>query len=386
MLPTFSVTEPRVRPLLVHPLCGSRLSVLYRTLAENGGVAPAHWHRLALMLASCLIREPFCCLEDLRFRSHRSVLCDGPPPVFIVGHWRSGTTLLHNLMSRDQRFAFPRQVEAFGPFDFFPSPTTRLQRALITALLPETRPMDDMRMGPDLPQEEEIALAAMGALSFFNCFYFPKEIQRVFDRAVMFEGCTTKEIERWQSSFRFFLEKLATLRRDRQLLLKNPANSARIATIRRMFPGAKFVHIMRHPMMVFTSTCKLYREMLPRVALQHYDLNNVGSLVLETYPRLMDRLLGDWKSLPAKSCVTIRYEELVSAPLDVMALIYEKVGLSGFGSAHNQMAQYLREHPIRASGTQLPDQETERSIREHWKHQFEALGYDPKSLKFSESD
>jgi hypothetical protein len=359
---------------------------MYRTLAENGGVAPAHWHRLALMLASCLIRGPFCFLEDLRFRSHQSVLRDGQPPVFIVGHWRSGTTLLHNLMSRDRRFAFPRQVEAFGPFDFFPSPTTSLQHTLITALLPETRPMDDMRMDPDLPQEEEIALAAMGALSFFNCFYFPKEIERTFNRAVMFEGCTTKEIERWQSSFRFFLEKIATLRPDRQLLLKNPANSARIAMIRRMFPGAKFVHIMRHPMIVFASTCKLYREMLPRVALQHYDLKNVGRLVLETYPKLMDRLLGDWKSLPAKDCVTLRYEELVSAPLDVMALTYEKAGLGGFASASDQMAQYLREHPIRASGTQLPDKETKRSISERWKHQFDVLGYDPRSLKFSQSD
>lgn len=104
-------------------------------------------------------------------------------------------------------------------------------------------------------------------------------------------------------------------------------------------------------------------------------------------PSLPDfSVLGDWKNLPAKDCVTLRYEELVSAPLDVMELTYEKAGLGGFASASDQMAQYLREHPIRASRTQLPDQETQRSIRERWKHQFDVLGYDPRSLKFSQSE
>src|SRR5687767_13430189 len=30
-----------------------------------------------------------------------------PPPLFVLGHWRSGTTHLHNLLTIDARFAFP---------------------------------------------------------------------------------------------------------------------------------------------------------------------------------------------------------------------------------------------------------------------------------------
>ena len=40
------------------------------------------------------------------------------PPVFIVGHWRSGTTLLHELMSLDPRMAFPNNYEVFVSASF----------------------------------------------------------------------------------------------------------------------------------------------------------------------------------------------------------------------------------------------------------------------------
>ena len=33
-------------------------------------------------------------------------------PVFILGHWRSGTTHLHELLAQDERFAFPTLTNA----------------------------------------------------------------------------------------------------------------------------------------------------------------------------------------------------------------------------------------------------------------------------------
>src|SRR5688572_400947 len=40
------------------------------------------------------------------------------PPVFVLGHWRSGTTHLHNLLATDERFAFPNNYQAIFPHAF----------------------------------------------------------------------------------------------------------------------------------------------------------------------------------------------------------------------------------------------------------------------------
>jgi hypothetical protein len=40
------------------------------------------------------------------------------PPVFIIGHWRSGTTYLHELMHLDSRFVSPTTYQCFAPHHF----------------------------------------------------------------------------------------------------------------------------------------------------------------------------------------------------------------------------------------------------------------------------
>ncbi|MET0668031.1 MAG: sulfotransferase, partial [Methyloceanibacter sp.] len=40
------------------------------------------------------------------------------PPVFILGHWRTGTTLLHDLFAEDPNLAFPTTYECFFPHHF----------------------------------------------------------------------------------------------------------------------------------------------------------------------------------------------------------------------------------------------------------------------------
>src|SRR5262249_48308178 len=39
-------------------------------------------------------------------------------PIFIIGHWRTGTTLLHEMLIRDPRHAFPTTFECLSPHHF----------------------------------------------------------------------------------------------------------------------------------------------------------------------------------------------------------------------------------------------------------------------------
>src|SRR5271170_6583798 len=59
-------------------------------------------------------------LGMLQTRLYRRILhqLDLRPPLFLVGHWRSGTTLLHELLALDECFAVPSTYACFNPHHF----------------------------------------------------------------------------------------------------------------------------------------------------------------------------------------------------------------------------------------------------------------------------
>ena len=93
-------------------------------------------------------------------------------PIFIIGHWRSGTTLLHELLVLDGRYTYPTTYQCLAPNHFL------ISEWLVTKfkfLLPAKRPMDNMVTGWDRPQEDEFALCNMGLPSPYLTMAFPNE-------------------------------------------------------------------------------------------------------------------------------------------------------------------------------------------------------------------
>jgi hypothetical protein len=222
---------------------------------------------------------------------------------------------------------------------------------MLLHLLPPTRPMDDVPLAPHLPQEEEIAMATMGSLSLFNCFYFPKRLSEVFAREVLFEGVDGKALRSWVECLRDFLAKLGALFPGRRLILKNPAHSARISYLRKIFPRAKFIHIHRHPFDVFRSTQKLYRSLLPLLALQPYDDVAIDEHILWSYVEVMNRLLDSLEELPAHHLSTVTYEELVTAPVATLVRIYRELDLGDF----SHVAPVIQPIPAKTSRTAMDE-------------------------------
>jgi hypothetical protein len=298
-----------------------------------------------------------------------------PPPVFIVGHWRSGTTLLHNLISRDPGFCFPTIVDVLRPYDFYPNPFDFISRGVLLRFLPPTRPMDLVRLDPESPQEEELALATMGAPSFFNCFYFPKHMTEVFADEVLFASGSDDSLRLWRKALTYYLAKLAVLNPCRQLLLKNPAHSARIPQLLALFPGAKFIHIHRDPSAVFQSTRKLYHSMLPLLALQDYRPADVDGHIVWAYREVMNRLLDSLAELPPGRAIAVRYDELVADPVSTVKRIYCDLNLGDFERVKYVMETYAAEHLQSMSPVPTLDHETASRLALNWGPIYTRLGY-----------
>lgn len=323
----------------LHPLAGSRLSVLSRVVSENG-VNSVGWKQFVTAAGCTALGAPIRVYERMRYgRAIANQKLD-PPPVFIIGHWRSGTTNMHNHLLQDPQFGHLSLLQCLLPWgNITLSPL--LRRALQKSL-PATRPMDGVQLGLDEPMSEDFALGAMTELSHYHGYYFPRQGDSIFRRTILFEGLSDKEIAQWQETYRYLLQKVALANGGRQLLLKNPAHSGRIPTLLKMFPNAKFIHVYRNPFVVVASTMKLMDRFLNLFSLQQHDWNAVQEDVLQRYQMLMQRLLRDKELIPQNQLLEVSHEEMTKQPLEVLQRIYSHLNLPGFGTAQPQMANYVQ--------------------------------------------
>jgi hypothetical protein len=327
------------RPRLMHPLSGADLRTLATLLATNQPIAFDRLPQAGLALLAALARWPCSSLERLAVARLRRRMPPMPPPVFIVGHWRSGTTHLYNVMSKAPDFGYVPPLATGLPWDLLG--IARVFRPLLERTLPRHRFIDPIPVNPDSPQEDEIALANMAPISFYHGLYFPRRLREHFDRGVFFDDARPQDIALWQKRHRYFLEKLAIHFQGRQLLIKNPVYTARIAMLRELWPGAKFIHIHRNPYVVVDSMRNFYDKLLGEFALQRADDTDVDALILEAYARMMEALVRDAPALPDGAWVELRFEDLERDPLGEIERIYTILRLDGFARHRPHFEAYL---------------------------------------------
>jgi hypothetical protein len=358
----------------MHPLSGSNLGTVLPLLVRNGGVRPGRLPQAAMAVLSALGRSPFTAAERVYTARRLRRAPPMPPPVFIVGHWRSGTTHLYNVLSK-AGFGFVSPMATGMPWDMLLLGSWL--RPMIEKQLPEDRFVDAIPVNPDSPQEDEFALANMIPLSFFHGVYFPKHLWRHFERGVFFEGCSAREVAAWQETFRYLLGKLALAQGNRRLLIKNPVYTARLGMLHEMLPEAKFIHIHRNPYEVFESSRRFFGKMFEQLALQRYDRVDIDDFVLRTYPRLMDRLIADSAGLPADTFVEIRYEDLDADPLGTVEHVYRTLGLDGFAAARPVFEAYVASVRDFPKNPHRFTADREARVAAHWGRFIERWGYAP---------
>jgi hypothetical protein len=258
-------------------------------------------------------------------------------PIFILGHWRTGTTLLHELMICDERFGYPTTYQCMDPNDFLL--TEGVFRRWLSFLIPSRRPMDNMKTGFDRPQEDEFALCMLGEGSPYLTIAFPNhppQCQEYLD----LENLSARKLRRWKRTIKQFLKRV-TYRVDKPLVLKSPPHTARIKVLQPMFPGAVFIHIVRDPYIVYASTMNLWRTLYRTHGLQTPTFAGLEEHVLQTFTRMYQRLEEGKKLLEPRQFYELRYEDLIADPLAQMRKIYDHCGLGGFDAALPRMQAYL---------------------------------------------
>lgn len=361
------------RPL-THPLSGADPATLLAVLRRNGMVSARHLPQLAMVAGSVLGRAPFSLMERFYVRRKLARAPRPAPPIFLVGHWRSGTTHLYNILSKSPDLGYVPPVATGVPWDMLL--LARWLRPLFHRMLPEQRYIDRIPVNPDSPQEDEAALANMQPVSFFHGLYFPRHLRENFLQGVFFDGCSPRDIERWQQRFRYFMDKLALQQPGRRLVIKNPVYTARVAMLRQMYPQAKFIHIHRNPYIVFQSMRNFYDKLLAVYGLQEVDEAPIQQLILEAYPRMMDALTRDTADLPSDQFIEVRYDELDAAPMPVLERIYRQLDLEGFESCRPVFQAYLESVAGFRKNRHAMEPEVVERVESRWRPFIERWGYE----------
>lgn len=322
---------------MAHPLSGANLGTL-ATVAGRSGL-PRSGVDSAMIGLAALGRWPFSVGEKLVMESRLPAIEDLPPPVFILGHWRSGTTHLYNTMCESNDWAYVPPVATGLPWDMFG--LARAFRPLLERALPKHRYIDNIPVRPESPQEDEIAIANMSELSFYHGIYFPRAFAENVNRGLFFDGCSAADIRSWRRQFTYLLRKLHVYFDRKPLLIKNPVYTARFAMLMEMFPNAKFIHIHRNPYDVFLSMQNFYKKLLKQFALQNYDHVDIDETIFAVYERMMDQYAKDAATARDGQLVEIRYDALDQDPMGSIEQVYSGLGLDGFSNARQAFTDYL---------------------------------------------
>jgi omega-hydroxy-beta-dihydromenaquinone-9 sulfotransferase len=353
-------------------LAGGSFSNWLGLLRDHGGVDLRYWPRLAYISAVALLAAPVRAYERRKFGALIECTELHEPPIFILGHWRSGTTYVQRLVAQNSEFAVVNFIHTMIPGLFL---TGGLFKFILRASLPETRPMDNVEIGPEFADEEEYALGNLSPYSFYHALAFPRRMREIFDRYVLFEDVSDRVRARWLSIYHRFLKKISFSSGGRQLLLKNPANTARVKMLLELFPNAKFIHVYRNPFVVYSSTINwLDKEMVP-TALQDVEEDVIREAALVNYEKLMRKYLAERVLIPEGNLVEVRFEDVEADPLAETLRIYRALGLTMSSQTRTRLASYIASTAGYKKNHYHLSPDRIATIQQRWGFAIETWGY-----------
>ena len=365
-------SEARASRFYSHPLMGVSISNLFRLFRMYGWPEKGHRGTALMFFLSALARLPFALLEAAYVAMKRNGV--EPDPVFILGHWRSGTTHLYNVMSKSSRFHFISPFATALPEAFLV--LTKLFRPLLVKTLPKGRYIDGVPVKEDSPQEDEIALSNLTANSFFHALYFPRDFYQTYNRGLFFDGVPQEQVEEWQARVKEFYLKLQIEGADKRLLIKNPVYTARVKELLKLYPKAKFIHIHRNPYKIFFSMRNFYAKLLAEFPLQKFEFENLDDHILATYSRMMENLERDTLGLPADQFIEVRFEDMQKNPLQELERVYRKLDLGNFAEDRQVYTKYLEGVKGYQKNVYNFAEKDLKKVEVHWQRFIKRGGYD----------
>jgi len=278
----------------------------------------------------------FCfLLDDLFFPAYKQQPIE--KPLFILGNFRSGSTFLHRLLSRDSdMFTSLRTWDIF----LMPSITqcklfralAKIDRVFGSPLVNALKNLDKRSLGQvrihkislfEPEEDENILLHAWSTFFVSLLFPFLDEIPpyQFFDDAL-----PVAEKKRIMGFYRACIQRhLYATGGKRHFVSKSPASSAKIETLLEFFPDARILYLARNPLDMLPSTISWLSyawHIFSEPAEKYLYRDQVLALTKYWYHHPLQVL--DQNPSPTK--MILNYDDLIRWPDQIIRTFYEQFG------------------------------------------------------------
>jgi len=330
-------------------------------------------------IAKFLITEPFRQYERITTDRKVQIKQLSKDPIFILGHWRSGTSFLQYLIGQDPQFGYLSKFQAIFPELFLTS--EHLFKPIVKKISKSLETRDQVKnisvnWNWDSPSELDIAITAIGSPASPHWGHtFPNNHTYYFRKFLFLQEASHKDRQKWKEVYGYLIKKLALHYNNKQIVIKSPGNTARVRYLLEMYPNAKFIYIHRNPYEVYYSNVKLWNVLLDNLSFQDFDRSQLEGIILDNYTKLLQSYLTDRDLIPEGNLAELRLESLTDKPLIELSQVYEKLGLNGFETMKPKVEEFLS-NQTKGSGSNYDiSDEIREKIDHHWSFSFKEWPY-----------
>jgi hypothetical protein len=286
-------------------------------------------------------------LEDLCDRHPEIPGLPVPEPVFVVGLQRTGTTLLHRLLTCEPRLRPLLSWEALNPAPF-PGPPAAGGRD------PRMRPAEAAERGLRWLAPAFFAIHPVEA-------HAPEEDVLLLDLSFLSPTVdATLDVPRYSAwlretdqrpAYRYFrrLIQLLLWQRPGRWLGKTPHHLENLDVLLDVFPDAKVIHTHRDPLRVVASFASMMAHGRA-IFSDRVDPVEVGAQIAERAVRAVTRAMAVRERARPGSFLDVAYPDLLSDPLKEIRRIHDFLGLSLAPDTESAMQRFLAANPQHKQG------------------------------------
>ncbi len=259
-------------------------------------------------------------------------------PIFIVGNFRSGTTLLHRLLAKDDRFTGMKTWEIY----LAPSITQRkfvhwLMKInhtignpigkIITSFEKALRAYSYMHP-TGLNKIEEDGFVFFHTWSTYNIFAFFPFPDLVRQYIYYDEEVPEEQKELDMNYYREVLQRHIYANNGKQYIAKNPTYSPKVKTLHKKFPDAKFINLVRSPLRVIPSSVSMFSNHWKTYGEPEGDYPQPAQDVMREQAKHWYIYPHQYlKNLPSDQYTMVNFKDLVKNPGEVIENIYQRFGI-----------------------------------------------------------
>lgn len=359
--------------LPVNTLVGADWNTFKRA-TKGQRIAPEKKTKYFLTKAICRLLSTCVPLQE---RKYNKLLKDKPlenDPVFILGHWRSGTTFVHNIFAQDKHFGFTTTYQTV-----FPHYVMALQgffKPTMSFLMPDKRPTDNMELAADLPQEEEFAINNSTPFNYYNFWFFPEHMNEYCDKYLTFKDIKPEELEEFKQTFNKLVKISLWNTGGTQYLSKNPPHTARLKALSEMYPNAKYVFLIRNPYTVFESTRSFYTNTIAPLQLHSISTEEMEMNILRNYMELYKAYKEQKEYVPEGNIYEVKFEDIEKDALNITKDIYDKLQIPGWEESKDAIASYIGGKKGYKKNKYSYDPRTVELVNKYWGEVLDEWGYE----------